>query len=354
MRDETIDVLKGIGIILVVIGHSGCPEQLINIIYMFHMPLFFIASGYLLNPQKLINVKSCAKRKIESLYFPFIKYSLLFLILHNFFLEIGIINIQNGAEYYNLTTIIKELCLRVFFIEIHTEQLLGTYWFIQSLFFGYIFLSLIYSLGFRFTANERHSEYTATCLFLLGALLISIFHSYFPDFRTICLYRISAGTSMLLIGYYLRKKCFINKIYSFKRVVLLTIIFTLLYFIHPSSLKEQSSLLDFISGPIGFILVFIVSDIVNKHNMCVSRILSYLGRNSFYIMTFHFLCFKPVSILITEIYHLDYLAIGLHPSIKMNGTLWWIAYTIISIILSVLFSILINRYGITLKIVWRK
>lgn len=47
-RDKTIDVLKGIGIILVVIGHSGCSQLLIDCFHSFMMPLFFIASGFFL------------------------------------------------------------------------------------------------------------------------------------------------------------------------------------------------------------------------------------------------------------------------------------------------------------------
>ena len=42
-----IDNAKGIGIILVVLGHTyGIPWQLHHIIYSFHMPLFFLLSGY--------------------------------------------------------------------------------------------------------------------------------------------------------------------------------------------------------------------------------------------------------------------------------------------------------------------
>ena len=41
-RDKTIDVLKGIGIILVVIGHSGCPHLLLDYINSFHIISYFL------------------------------------------------------------------------------------------------------------------------------------------------------------------------------------------------------------------------------------------------------------------------------------------------------------------------
>ena len=45
MRDKQIDILKAIGILLVVAGHAGSP--LYHWIYSFHMPLFFFVSGFL-------------------------------------------------------------------------------------------------------------------------------------------------------------------------------------------------------------------------------------------------------------------------------------------------------------------
>lgn len=51
-RNITLDIMKGIGIILMVIGHSGCPPFLKNFIYTFHMPLFFMISGYLITENR--------------------------------------------------------------------------------------------------------------------------------------------------------------------------------------------------------------------------------------------------------------------------------------------------------------
>ena len=50
-RIEWIDICRGLAIILVIIGHSnletGMAFNLKSIIYSFHMPLFFVLSGYL-------------------------------------------------------------------------------------------------------------------------------------------------------------------------------------------------------------------------------------------------------------------------------------------------------------------
>jgi fucose 4-O-acetylase-like acetyltransferase len=45
MRDATFDMLKGIGILLVIIGHTFMKE-IGPYIQAFHMPLFFMVAGF--------------------------------------------------------------------------------------------------------------------------------------------------------------------------------------------------------------------------------------------------------------------------------------------------------------------
>ena len=51
-RNSKIDILKGIAILLVVMGHTcfGGTEY----IYLFHMAVFFMASGYFFRDNSLI------------------------------------------------------------------------------------------------------------------------------------------------------------------------------------------------------------------------------------------------------------------------------------------------------------
>ena len=46
-RIEAFDILKGIGIILMIVAHTYGPNSMIwDFIYAFHMPLFFIVTGF--------------------------------------------------------------------------------------------------------------------------------------------------------------------------------------------------------------------------------------------------------------------------------------------------------------------
>lgn len=47
-RDKSIDIAKGIGICLMIIGHMTGMIPIHKFIYQFHMPMFLIFSGYFL------------------------------------------------------------------------------------------------------------------------------------------------------------------------------------------------------------------------------------------------------------------------------------------------------------------
>lgn len=63
-RNIALDIAKGIGILLVIVGHTAGMKHIgVQLIYCFHMPLFFLIAGYLYHRQdfKTLCIKS-AKR----------------------------------------------------------------------------------------------------------------------------------------------------------------------------------------------------------------------------------------------------------------------------------------------------
>lgn len=62
-RNVAIDIAKGIGILLVIIGHGAIPSWSKDAIFSFHMPLFFILSGYFFRSETpLVRMRKDAKR----------------------------------------------------------------------------------------------------------------------------------------------------------------------------------------------------------------------------------------------------------------------------------------------------
>ena len=144
-RNCALDIAKAICIILMVIGHSGCPDYLHRFIYMFHMPCFFFISGYLLNDKYLTNLKTGLWKKIKGSYYPFVKWSVIFLLLHNAFAYLHI---------YDASYSLKEIAIK--FVRILTmtgsEQLLGGFWFLISL----CWASIATILLFHFMRKLNH------------------------------------------------------------------------------------------------------------------------------------------------------------------------------------------------------
>ena len=95
-RNTVLSICKGIAIILMVIGHAECPGMLCNFIYLFHMPVFFIAAGYFFSRKYLSDPWTFVVKRFRGLYVPFVKWSVLFLLLHNVLFYFGILNEQYG------------------------------------------------------------------------------------------------------------------------------------------------------------------------------------------------------------------------------------------------------------------
>ena len=68
-RNVAIDALKGLGILLMVIGHSNLPFNLRGLIFVFHMPLFFIVSGYLYKERSYAEILN---KQIARIMVPFL------------------------------------------------------------------------------------------------------------------------------------------------------------------------------------------------------------------------------------------------------------------------------------------
>ena len=136
-RIEWIDVLRGVGITLVVIGH--CFVGLTNIvIYSFHMPLFFALGGLLYRPST--DYRAFLAHKAQHLMIPYITFLIIF------YGEVVIDSIQYAMTQQSLASL-KGVAI-VLFKGLYGGQLLGggtsAFWFVTCFFvtqqiFNYLF-----------------------------------------------------------------------------------------------------------------------------------------------------------------------------------------------------------------------
>lgn len=76
VRYNWIDWSKSIAIFLVIWGHVPMQSETHTIIYSFHMPLFFLISGYLYNPKGTI--KEELYKDLKTLLLPYFIYQFIF------------------------------------------------------------------------------------------------------------------------------------------------------------------------------------------------------------------------------------------------------------------------------------
>ena len=140
MRDDSISIAKAIAILLMVLAHT-CFSQYANLwINMFHMPLFFFFAGYCFKSKYLDMPKVFLQKRIEGLYKPFVKWSIVFILLHNVFFHLNLYNDIYGWRgevsrlygWQDVAVGIVHIVTRM----TDNEQLLGGYWFLKTLLFG--------------------------------------------------------------------------------------------------------------------------------------------------------------------------------------------------------------------------
>lgn len=157
-RDNTFDVAKGIAIILMCIGHTNCPKGLCEFIYMFHMAFFFMASGWFFNLNNLSDFRGYVWKKVKGLWWPFVTWGTAFILLHNWVRDVGLIEIDNAE--YSLRDIVWKTCTTIpRFIP--TEDMMGPYWFLSSLFYVTIGAWCVFWVA----GKTRHSVVTAAVIF---------------------------------------------------------------------------------------------------------------------------------------------------------------------------------------------
>ena len=74
-----------------VLGHTRSPFT--SFIYLFHMAVFFMVTGYLWNGDKYVSISGGGQyvlKKLKALWIPFFAGNAIFVLLNNEFVNVGI------------------------------------------------------------------------------------------------------------------------------------------------------------------------------------------------------------------------------------------------------------------------
>ena len=129
-RINKIDILRAIGIILMVLGHVfDFFGKFDRYIHTFHMPLFFIISGYLFRSKLDCKLSKLISQKAKRLLIPYISFAAINYVAW-FFLE-------RGEESW-LTPLVRLVTYNTSGLPI-----CGALWFLTALFWAEVFYLVI-------------------------------------------------------------------------------------------------------------------------------------------------------------------------------------------------------------------
>ena len=275
-RNNAIDIAKGIGIFLVIWAHTICPIK--AQVYIFHMPLFFLVSGYLFNNHE--NILTTFKKKIRTLIVPFF----FFVILQRIgFILVFLIGGTFKSSYL------------LFWNPIPVRGVLGVLWFILALFL----VTIIYSLINRL--NSFFRMFLASFLATLAGYLLYRYKIILPM-------HIDASMSMILFFFMgnLLVKADVDRIGPLRNWALLSLASVILFvlatkFYLPdinivNNTIEGNFLLSIGLMLLGCFMVLINSKLLDSIPY-INKALAYIGRNSLTIYATHTVILEAVYLI---------------------------------------------------------
>lgn len=342
-RNNRIDIIKAIGILLMVLGHARFPFS--HFIYLFHMPIFFIAAGYCYNNKYSTNgatLLELLKKRLLSLWLPYVLYNLGFLVLHNFFVQInimtnssayldsmGVYNLSGGyAQFYNL----KDGIIAAFKILLFSapEPMAGAAWFLRVL----LVITFLYTLT-EYLIDKFFPQRRNLLQFLLAVIAIGIsFGISFTGFAYMNIPTMFSGYMLFYIGILLRKYNFEKHITASTKILagagcasfVLLIILNSYGSVNIDLNQYTNPLFLLCASLAGWVLVWSVATIIDRFRW--SRIFfCYLGQNTIPVLLLHFLCFKIITYLEVKAFDLEDYMLAAFPVLIHDG-FWWVLYGI--------------------------
>lgn len=274
-RIHWIDVLKGIGILLVIMGHTFKDSPVYFWIYSFHMPLFFLISGFLIEPRQEVGTyKVFVFKKCRSLLLPFLFFRVLLYL------------------YWVL-------------VESHFRDLdLGPIWFLIVLFFDEIFITPI-------LLNFRKIVHSVFCMLLCGGLFYVVQKHLltFFSFSGFALYLLNWIMRIFNAGIWFAGGFFLHKLIRLlpkNRYFIFTMFFICI--IISLSLFDKNHEVSLYSNVVGNWCYYIVlafsgigySFIVSKYLIKKCKIIEWVGAYTIVILAIH----EPIKRIVLFIFSL--------------------------------------------------
>lgn len=342
-----MDIIKGMGIFLMVAGHCGAPFT--HFIYLFHMAIFFIASGYCYSKKKAISNSSFiafVKRKFRTLWFPFVLWMMIFSLAHNFFIRINIytdnpqiLDYVQGkfiatTPYWTSYDVIRNILKS--FIFHGGAQVGGAMWFLGTLMQIAICYCFVDTMIRKFVPEEKKVILYQGIIALL--LLLAGFSCYLFGKSLGGLDKALSFYSLFYLGYVCKMYHFSDAQRSAKtHILILTGCFMILLIMNELGSIELGAnqyvnpLYLLVASGAGWQFLYEIAEIFKRIYTLKDAFVT-LGQNTLAILILHFLSFKIVACIGVLITGKPLFLIAAFPVLPL-GSGWWLAYLAVGLMI---------------------
>lgn len=312
IREKWVDLAKGIAIIAVVLGHidfvypSNKLLPLSDLLAEFwHVPVFFLIGGFFLKEDKLIHPFSFIKGKIKNLYLLLLYIYVPVLLLHNLFISIGFYDLQQdySGKYvtiWNLYDLLWNIFKAIFFAG--REPILGAMWFVYVLFLALCFLSLL-SWGLKKAIADSKRFEQMRCVLLLSLAILSCLFTNLYGLTIPRFSNVFTASWLIYVGMLVNQRHRIQYSSGFVLTLCIILVFHLIL-LHKGSVALNTNKYDDVvmltmsSLSFLYIICFFSKKVQDTY---AGRVLSAVGKDSFYIMGLQFIGFKMGSIILISV-----------------------------------------------------
>ena len=305
-RDNYWDIVKGIGIVSIVIGHTCMNVS--PFVYTYHLVIIFFVGAWFYNSDRYgMKPFQNMGRVLKGTYLKYIGYTWILILLHNFCIRFML---YNDTVYYSISDMVIRMCNAFTFQN--SELFGGALWFVP------VYTFVISLLGFAVYYSKRISQRivsvgiikksrTSDWLELLILLIITGLIGYIGVYYNLLpmemAYHIHTGLvvfSVCTLAYILKKKNVdIKKICKGIGVIpaagiLYICVYKMGMQIELSKEQIINGYMFYIVSIIGIIFCFCLANIIEKVKL-INSIFALMGRYSFSIMAMHFFVVKCID-----------------------------------------------------------
>ncbi len=323
-RYEFIDIAKGIGIILVMMGHFFIYRSTVTqVIYSFHMPMFFFLSGI------FISAPNADSLKDKAFWLYIWKKTKRLLAMYCLFLGIAVIS---TAVFEHKIYPVKRVLKALFGYRLQTFHM-GPIWFLVALYFASIVVALLHLC--RFYRLLKWEKYLLMGILAFIAYRFPVFMRRFDlPFMPLFVNTIPMVLLLVLLGTFCRQLIInVPTVPMVHRIIVLiisagvTMILSLRYLDFIRMVKAnygRDLFLFLLAATTGTIAVLFASSLLADH--LPGRVLAYVGRHTMFILGMH----RIVSYYCTKIiYHIFKVQIEPAKSLTNGYAFLWTLFILL-------------------------